>query len=207
MLRLLAILFVIAIFIPVEFYVMAGSVRIEPYRVVLGVALVYAVLNFKMVLERADLVDILLVGLLGFAFASIWNNHDLQQAIESTGIYAIETLGAFYLARMYLNTPENFFQINRLFVLILAGLTLFSAYEAFAQHRFLHEIAKNITGHDSLDFRLYMHYYIRNGVMRAASLFEHPILYGSLLALCFPFTFLWFRHTRSIGTGSNCSGQ
>ncbi|MDX9988184.1 O-antigen ligase family protein [Thiothrix unzii] len=203
MLRLLAILFVIAIFIPVEFYVMAGSVRIEPYRVVLGVALVYAVLNFKMVLERADLVDILLVGLLGFAFASIWNNHDLQQAVESTGIYAIETLGAFYLARMYLNTPENFFQINRLFVLILAGLTLFSAYEAFAQHRFLHEIAKNITGHDSLDFRLYMHYYIRNGVMRAASLFEHPILYGSLLALCFPFAFLWFRQTRSIGTGSS----
>lgn len=203
MLRLLAILFVISIFIPVEFYMMAGSMRIEPYRVVLGIALVYAMLNLKKLLEHADLVDILLVVLLGFVFASIWSNHDLQQAVESTGIYAIESLGAFYLARMYLNTPENFFRVHRLLVIILASLTLFSAYEAFAQHRFLHEIAKNITGHDALDFRLYMHYYIRNGVMRATSLFEHPILYGSLLALCFPFAFLWFWQTRRISAAGN----
>lgn len=206
MLRLLAIAFVISVFIPVEFYVMAGSVRIEPYRVVLGVALIYALLNFKAVLERADLVDILLIGLIGFAFASIWHNHDFNQAIESTGIYAIETLGAFFLARMYITTPERFYQINQWFVITLAALTLFAAYEAFAQHRFLHEIAKQLTGHDSLDFRLYMHYYIRNGIMRATSLFEHPILYGSLLALFFPFAFLLLRRTHSVFAGLNVLG-
>ena len=203
MLRLLAILFVVAIFIPVEFYVMAGSVRIETYRVVLGLSLIYAVLNFKGILEQANLVDVLLIGLVVFAFASIWHNHDLQQAIESTGIYSIETLGAFYLARMYISTPERFYQINQMFVVTLVSLTLFSAYEAFAQHRFLHEIAKLITGHDSLDFRLYMNYYIRNGVMRAASLFEHPILYASLLAMFFPFAFLLFRRTRNLFSGIN----
>jgi hypothetical protein len=203
MLRLLAILFVISVFIPVEFYVMAGVVRIEPYRVVLGVALIHTLFNFKTLLQRADLVDVCLIGLLAFAFASIWSNHDLQQAIESTGIYAIETIGAFYLARMYITTPERFYKINQIFVVTLAALTLFAAYEAFAQHRFLHDIAKQLTGHDSLDFRLYMHYYIRNGVMRATSLFEHPILYGSLLALCFPFAFMWLRQSRRFWAGVN----
>ncbi|MBU0653749.1 MAG: hypothetical protein KJ914_01300 [Gammaproteobacteria bacterium] len=206
MLRLLAILFVISVFVPVEFYTMAGSVRIEPYRVILGLVLVYALLNFKTVLERADLVDILLIGLWLMVFTSIWQNHNMQQAIESSGIYAIETLGAFYLARLYITTPERFFQINRLFVVILASLTLFAVYEALAQHRFLHDIAKWMTGHDALDFRLYMHYYIRNGIMRATSLFEHPILYGSLLALFFPFAFLWWLRSRSALVGLSVVG-
>lgn len=206
MLRLLAILFVISVFVPVELYTMVGSVRIEPYRVVLGLVLIYAILNFKTILEQADLVDILLIGLFLMVFASIWHNHNMQQAIESSGIFAIETLGAFYLARLYITTPERFFQINRLFVIILASLTLFAVYEALAQHRFLHEIAKWVTGHDSLDFRLYTFYYIRNGIMRAASLFEHPILYGSLLALFFPFAFLWWLRSRSILVGMSVAG-
>ncbi len=203
MLRLLAILFVVSIFIPVEFYTMAGSLRIEPYRVVLGVTLIYAIFNFRAVLEQADIVDVSLVGLTGFAFASLWANHGLQQAIQSAGIYAIETLGSFYLARMYITTPQRFYQINQMFVVTLAALTLFSVYEAFAQHRIFHDIAKQITGHDSLDFRLYTNYYIRNGIMRAANLFEHPILYGSLLALCFPFAFLLFRRTHQVWAGVN----
>lgn len=203
MLRLLTILFVVSVFIPVEFYFMAGSARIEPYRIILGLTLIYAIFNFRTILERADIVDVMLVSLTGFAFASLWYNHGLQQAIESTGIYAIETLGAFYLARMYLITPQRFYRINQMFVITLALLTLPAVYEAFAQSRFFHDIAKQITGHDSLDFRLYTHYYIRNGIMRAASLFEHPILYGSLLALCFPFAFLLFRRTFGLLPGLN----
>lgn len=206
MLRLLAILFVISVFIPVEFYTMAGSVRIEPYRIVLGVALLYALLNIKTLLEQADLVDVLLIGLIILAFASIWHNHGLQQSVESTGIYAIETLGAFWLARLFITTPERFFHINRLFIIILTSLTLFAIYEAFAQHRFLHDIAKWLTGHDALDYRLYTHYYIRGGIMRATSLFEHPILYGSLLALFFPFAFLWWLRSRSLLVGLNVVG-
>jgi len=203
MIRVLAILFVISIFIPVEFYTMVGTVRVEPYRIILGISLLYAIFNFRQVLEQANLVDVLLTALLLLVFASIWYNHDLAQAVKSTGIYAIETLGAFYLARLFITTPERFYKINQAFIIILASLTLFSAYEAFFQHRFLHELAKIITGHDSLDFRLYMHYYIRNGIMRATSLFEHPILYGSLLAFFFPFAFLLFYRTRSLWTGLN----
>jgi hypothetical protein len=45
--KILGILFVISIFIPVEFHYLVGTLRIEAYRVVLGVALLYSFLNIK----------------------------------------------------------------------------------------------------------------------------------------------------------------
>ncbi len=202
MLRILAVLFVISIFIPVEFYVMAGTVRIETYRIVLALVIVYAFFNLHKVLERADLTDVLLFGLIGLAFASFWYNHSMQKAIESTGLYALETLGAFYLAKLFITTPERFFKMNVAFISIITLLTLPAIYEAFAQHRILHEWAERLTGHQSLDYRLYTHYYIRGDIMRTTSVFAHPILFGTLAALFFPFAamLMWRqRKTRYVG--------
>jgi len=206
MLRLLAILFIISIFIPVEFYTMAGSLRIETYRVVLAGAFIYTLLNFRVALERADIVDVLLACLVALAFASFWYNHDLAKAMQSTGIYALETLGAFYLARMFITTPERFYMVNLAFVVALGALTLLTVYEAFSHQRILHEIAKQITGHDSLDYRLYTNDYMRAGIMRATSIFEHPILYGTLLATFFPFALLHVMRTRRTGYAINLLG-
>jgi hypothetical protein len=188
--RLLALLFVFSIFIPVEFHYLAGTLRIEAYRIVLGLALIYAFLNIKSLLEQADLIDILLFLFVLLASASLIYNHGLKDGIESAGILIIEVLGAFYLARFYITTPKRYYQINLLFVTILALLLVFSLYEAFAKHRILHEWAKSITGHDSLDYRLYTHYYIRMGIMRTTNLFAHPILYGTIGAIFFPFIVL-----------------
>lgn len=188
--RILAMLFVLSIFIPVEFYVLLGSLRIEFYRVVLGLVLIYAFFNLRKVLKQADLIDILLFFFVILASASLIVNHGLQKGIESSGILIIEILGAFYLARLFITTPKNYFQINIWFVTILAFLLVFSLYEAFAKHRILHDIARGITGHDSLDKSLYSHYYIRRGIMRATNLFSHPILYGTIGAMFFPFIIL-----------------
>lgn len=184
---ILIILFILSIFIPVEFHVMAGSLRIEPYRVVLGIALIYSLLNFRRLLEEADLIDILLFALVGLVFISFVYNHNIQKALESTGIYAIETLGAFYLAKMWITTPKRFYTMQISFVAILVLLFGFGVYESFSHHRILHEWAKMLTGHDSLDYRLYTHYYVRLGILRATNVFAHPILYGTIAALFFPF--------------------
>lgn len=189
-LRILGILFVISIFIPVEFHYLVGSLRIEAYRLILGIVLLYTVINIRDVLEKADLIDILLFIFILLASASLIYNHGAQKGIESSGILTIEILGAFYLARGLITTPKRYYQVNMLFVTLLAVLVLFSAYEAFAQHRILHEWAKNITGHDSLDYRLYTHYYVRFGIMRTTNLFAHPILYGTIGAIFFPFIVL-----------------
>jgi hypothetical protein len=190
---LLIVLFIISIFIPVEFHVMAGSLRLEPYRIVLFITLLYSIINIRRVLEQADLVDILLLILLGLSFASFIYNHSMQKALESTGIYAIETLGAFYLARLWIISPKRFYQVNSSFVVILVLLFGFGVYESFAQHRILHEWATAITGHDSLDYRLNTHYYVRFGILRATNVFAHPILYGTIAALFFPFMVMLMR--------------
>ena len=188
--RLLAILFVLSIFIPVEFHVLLGTLRLEAYRIVLALTLVYAFINLRQILDNADLVDILLFIFVILASTSLIYNHGLKDGIESSGILIIEILGAFYLARFFITTPKNYYQINILFVTILALLLVFSLYEAFAKHRILHEWAKLITGNDSLDYRLYTHYYIRMGIMRTTNLFAHPILYGTIGAIFFPFIVL-----------------
>ena len=188
--RILAILFVISIFIPVEFHYLVGTLRIEAYRVVLGLTLIYAFINLKKVLEQADIIDILLFIFAILATSSLIYNHGLQKGIESSGILIIEILGAFYLARLFITTPKAYYQINMWFVTVLAVLVVFSLYEAFARHRILHEWAKSLTGHDALDYRLYTHYYIRMGIMRTTNLFAHPILYGTIGAIFFPFIVL-----------------
>jgi len=156
--RLLAILFVLSIFIPVEFHVLLGTLRLESYRIVLAITLIYAFINIRQILEQADLIDILLFIFIILASTSLIYNHGLKDGIESSGILIIEILGAFYLARLFVKTPKNYYQINIWFATILAFLLVFSLYEAFAKHRILHEWAKVITGNDSLDYRLYTHY-------------------------------------------------
>ncbi len=188
--RLLAILFVISIFIPVEFHILVGSLRLEAYRLVLAVVLIYGFINIHQILKQVNLVDILLFFFVLLATASLIYNHGLKDGVESSGILIIEILGAFYLARLFITTPKSYYDINMWFVTILALLLVFSLYEAFAKHRILHEWAKNLTGNDSLDYRLYTHYYIRLGIMRTTNLFAHPILYGTIGAIFFPFIVL-----------------
>jgi hypothetical protein len=188
--RILAILFALSIFIPVEFHILVGSLRLEAYRIILALTLIYTLVNINQVLKKADIIDILLFFFAILASASLIYNHGLKNGIESSGILIIEILGAFYLARLAITTPKEYYKINMLFATILALLLVFSLYEAFAKHRILHEWAKSITGHDSLDWRLYTHHYIRMGVMRTTNMFAHPILYGTIGAIFFPFIVL-----------------
>lgn len=190
MLRLLAILFVISIFIPVEFHYEAGGLRLEFYRIILALVLVYSLFNIKNLIEQADIIDIMLLAFVLLAIISLTYNHGLQKGIESAGIFVIEVLGAFYLARNFITTPKRFFYMNISFIFILAFLLFFSIYESFFHHRLLHDLATQVTGNHSLDPSLYTHYYVRFGILRATNLFAHPILYGTLLAMFFPFAIL-----------------
>lgn len=194
MIKALATLFVISIFIPVEFYYHAGGLRLELYRVVLALVLIYSAFHINTLLEKANLVDILLLIFVTLAIASFLANHGLQDGIKKAGIFTIEVLGSFYLARQFITTPKRFFHINIAFVTLLSLTVLFSLYESFFHHRIFHDLATRITGHHALDPSLYTHYYIRFGIMRATNLFSHPILYGTLAAIFFPFAILLTFH-------------
>ena len=114
-LRILTILFIISIFIPVEFHYLLGSLRIETYRVVLGLALVASIINIKQVLEKADFVDILLGAFIVLATASLMYNHGPQKGLESSGILAIEDFGSstvLGLKASFHATEDFFLQAN-----------------------------------------------------------------------------------------------
>jgi hypothetical protein len=197
MIKVLAALFIISIFIPVEFYYHAGGLRLELYRVVLATVLIYSAININTLLKKADLVDILMLAFVTLAIASFISNHGMQDGIKKAGIFTIEVLGSFYLARQFITTPKRFFQVNVAFITLLTLVVSVSIYESFFHHRIFHELATRITGHHALDPGLYTHYYIRFGIMRATSLFSHPILYGTLAAIFFPFAiFLTFHAFR-----------
>ncbi len=194
MIKILAALFVLSIFIPVEFYYLAGGLRLEAYRVVLALVLIYSLFNLRDIIEKADLVDILLISFSLLAAMSFITNHGMKEGIEKAGIFTIEVLGAFYLARQFVTTPKRFFQINVVFIGILTLIVGFSVYESLTHHRIFHDWATRITGHNSLDPSLYTHYYVRFGILRATNLFIHPILYGTLAAIFFPFAIFLVFH-------------
>lgn len=193
MLRAIGILFLLSLFIPAEFYLMLGGLRLEVYRIVLAIALLYTLFNLRQVQQGADIVDVLLLAMTIVVFTSFWYNHGIAKALESTGIFALETLGAFYLARLFIDSPQRFYFFNQFFITALALFSVFTVYEAFAQQRILHEWAELVTHQQALDPRLYTETYLRGGLLRATSVFEHPILYGTLLATFFPFAvmMLW----------------
>ncbi len=204
--KLLALSFVISLFIPVEFFIMLGSVRLEPYRLILLASLLITLIQWPQTKQRSDYADLSLLGLVIIVFCSFLVNHDLAKAIQSTGLYVVETLGAFYLARLVIRTPLDFYRFHQWCVTILAVLTLFTVYEAISKHRILHDLAQQLTGHVSLDPRLYTADYQRAGLMRATSLFEHPILYGTTTALFFPFAMLAWQHYRRFSDALKVGG-
>lgn len=187
MIAALGWLFLLALLVPAEFFLMTGGLRLEPYRLVLLAALLYAIWHVPLLARRATLADIGLLGLAVLVLASFWHNHGLAKAVESTGIFAVESMGAFYLARLFVATPQRLYSVQRVAVAVLAALTVLTVYEAFSHQRILHRWAEAISGQQAIDPRLYSSDYVRLGLLRAASVFEHPILYGTLLATLFPF--------------------
>ncbi|MFN7098331.1 MAG: hypothetical protein ACK4PR_12370, partial [Gammaproteobacteria bacterium] len=198
MLKAIGSLFLLSLFIPAEFHLMLWGLRLEGYRVILAIAMLYVLFNLHEVQQRATVVDVLLLVMTMVVFASFWYNHGIAKALESTGIFALESLGAFYLARLFIDSPQRFYFFNQFLITALGLLSVFTVYEAVSRQRILHEWAELITHQQALDPRLYTDDYLRNGLLRATSVFEHPILYGTLLATFFPFAVLMLWRYRQI---------
>ena len=109
MLKFLTVLFVVSIFIPVEFHYIIGGLRLEAYRIVLALVLIYSFFNIRQIIAQADLIDVMLLGFVSLAITSLIYNHGYQKGIESSGIFVIEVLGGLYLARSYITTPKRFY--------------------------------------------------------------------------------------------------
>lgn len=173
-----AMIFVVLLMMPPETSVKLGELRISPYRWVLLFTLPVAL--YKLLLLREDrltLVDGLVAAHAFWVILAITVTHDAVKGAASGGIYLVESLGAFLLARVYVRTTEEFRSVVGVLALCVLMLMLVSIPEMVTGKHYARDFARSILGGtppDEMGQRL--------GLTRAYGPFEHPILYGIFCA-------------------------
>lgn len=151
-----------------------GPVRMSPYRFVLvGLFLPLVFMLFSGKAGKVNAVDYLIIGF------SIWSsiahtvNHGIGQSVEASGIFVVETLGAYLVGRIYIRSPEALLGVAKVGALMAVLMVPFVIVETLT--------ARNITLEmfDAIG-RAYPDVYKdpRWGLDRVQGPFEHPILMG-----------------------------
>jgi hypothetical protein len=181
---LFVLAFLIGLFIPWVLYI--GPLRLSVYRLVLLVALVPCLIMWAS--GRAGKIrwtDIFVILYLSWCNLSLIVLHGFNVALQPIGIGTIETLGAYFLARCFIRTASDFYNMVRiLFIAILCLLPL--------------ALFETVTG-ENISARIFgtvftvfpdVNYDPRWGLRRVQSVFEHPILFGVCTGSVFAMTFL-----------------
>lgn len=171
-------LLLLAMLLPSELDFKIGSARLSCLRVVLLVFL--PVVMARVVTGRGPALrnfDLLFVGaFVWYALAIFWKE-PFEKAVQSGGIVFIEAIGGYCLARFYIrNAYQVLAVVKLLFVMVLITGVLAMA-ESLLSVPIAHQIASSISGAPAMprgETRL--------GLLRAMSVFDHPILYGAFCA-------------------------
>jgi hypothetical protein len=106
---------------------------------------------------------------------SYYNNQPVTtNALVNSGATFLDTMGAYFLARIYLRTEEQFLATTRLLVFIVIGLGVTTLIESITGFSIFGERTKAFGGS-------------RLGLLRANGPFPHPILWGLFAASAFAF--------------------
>lgn len=110
------------------------------------------------------------------------------KAVERAGTYVLEFLIVYLIAKIYLPRLEQMPAVfGTLFLLVIISASV-ALPEALTGIRYVHVLASSITGTKyNFDDE------VRMGITRAASFFEHPILYGVFCSSLF--SLMWFTST------------
>ncbi len=183
--------FLVAMLIPWQFYI--GPIHLSCTRLVLLFAVVPALL--KWVTGKAgnryvpDVAVLLFIAWCGLATLQI---HGLEYTVQSVGMLVIETAGAYFLARAYIHTEQDFYALCRALFWVVACLMPFALLEAVSNMPILMNLfgkflpTYEIAGSDP-----------RWGMRRAQAVFQHPILFGVFCGIAFAPAFLVLGYGRS----------
>lgn len=194
---ILAKLFVIALFIPGEFTVHLGGLRLEIYRVVLGIAFLNCLFLLFTARPKLEVTDKLVIGLTAWASITLMINHGFAGGLEKAGIFAFEFFGAYFLARMAITSERKFIAVFKYLCWLVVIFLIPAAIEVFTGRKYVHEISEMITGIQFISQKLYTEDYMRAGLTRAASTFSHPILNGAMSAITIPIAFYLYVRKKS----------
>lgn len=182
--KLPVVLFLIALVIP--WIIFIGPLRMTPYRIVLTIAVVPCILAWLAgAAGRIRLADVAVLLFTMWSTIAISAVHGFTYSIQSSGMFFIETAGAYFLARCFIRSADDFYNMSACLFWIIAILLPFALYESITLHNIAREIfaAFYQTTPDVLKE-------LRWGLRRAHTVFEHPILFGVVAGSIFAMTYL-----------------
>lgn len=178
------VLFLVGLVVP--WVIPIGALNMSVYRIVLvGSVLPCLVLWMRGRAGRIRAADVGLLVLCLWVAISLAVAHGLQSAIEPAGIFLVETMGAYLLARCFIRTRKDFENVVRLWTKLVLLLLPFSLYEWTTGGKPILVAFGSIF--PTVEITMMQP---RLGFWRVQGPFSHSIEYGlfcgSLLALVFP---------------------
>lgn len=168
----LAKLFVISVVLPYLFQL--GPMLLSVHRLMLlGAIIPCLVMWLSGRAGKILIADIALLLMCLWSFISYTVHHGISVGIETGGIYFVESMGAYLIARCCIRDADGFYQIVRLLFLVILAMLPFAIHETLTGQNLLLEWANKIyyAGHDVPKEP-------RWGFDRVQGVFPHPILFG-----------------------------
>lgn len=181
-------LFILSLLLPTVTSINVGPLRLSPYRIVLillAPAIAHGLMSGR--LRKLVPADVLLPLAALWASAALLVHHGPEQTIEPAGVYALELLGAYFLARLYVNSAGAFRGLVSFLLKVLCVLLPFVVLESLTGRHLMQEFFAAALGRGfSSDIGE------RFGLSRAYGPFDHPILWGVFAASCIGM--FWYRY-------------
>lgn len=187
------VLFIIALIMPWAIYV--GSLRLSPYRIVLIIMIVPCIK--RLIGGEAGplkLPDIAIFLYCLWAAVCLGVVHGLSTAIQSGGILFVETIGGYLLARVYIRTAEDFYNLVSLMFKVVIFLLPFGIIEMVSGQKPLLQLFGIFL--PTIDVAQGEP---RWGLARVQGPFEHPILFGVCCGSVLALTYMVLGHGQSFG--------
>jgi hypothetical protein len=169
-------LLVLTVLVPVELGFNIGSLFftwVKAYLFVMSLV----VLPLSLIRLHLRAFDWALIAHALWTFVAYVVGFGLAKGLQAGGDYLLEVVTVYLMVRFYVQDLEQVVGIIRLLFWLVLITTIFAIPEALFGVRFVHEFAQSVTGNFYLIYRE-----DRLGMLRAASSFEHPILFGVFCA-------------------------
>ena len=166
------VLFCICLVIPLYFDF--GTVRLSLYRIVLLLILLPCLFNWMAGKAGKKIsADYFMILFALWSVLSMVMTIGFDNAIQPGGVWVIETLGGYFVARVYIRDERSFRAVVKTLVVIVSILLPLAAAESILDK----PIALQFFGSFGKSFAITEMDY-RAGLRRAQVVFEHPILFG-----------------------------
>jgi len=179
-------LLLVTILLPREFDFTIAGLRLSCQRLVLIVWFPLALM--RIVQGRGVKLrgfDLLFISAFTYYAIVVFAKEPLERAIVAGGIYFLEAVGGYLIARVYIRNEAQFLAtVKLLFWMVFVAVTLAIPESLFGSH-LARNIAAGLTGNAPPPLGE-----SRLGLLRPYSVFDHPIHYGVFCVAVF--SLIWF---------------